>query len=95
MTNQFTIVPYKVLNGTVNTLSVYGSVQLFADEFNVQYSLNNVQESTPGVPTPVAGIAAGTINGFVTVKRSSLSELSETAVVAEVVKQLGIKLAAA
>lgn len=92
MTNQFTIVPYKVLNGTVNTLSVYGSVQLFADEFNVQYSLNNVQEPAPGVPTP---IAAGTINGAVTVKRSSLSELSETAIVAEVVKQLGIKLAVA
>jgi hypothetical protein len=95
MTNQFTIVPYKVLNGTVNTLSVYGSIQLFSEEFNVQYSLNNVQEPTPGVPTPIASIAAGTINGSVTVKRSALSELSETAVVAEVVKQLGIKLAVA
>lgn len=92
MTNQFTIVPYKVLNGTVNTLTVYGSIQLFSEEFNVQYSLNNVQEATPGVPTP---IAAGTINGSVTVKRSSLVDLSETSVVAEVVKQLGIKLAVA
>lgn len=91
-TNQFKIVPHKVLNDTVNVLSIHGSIPLFAEQFSVSYSLQKVTEvSGEGVPSPMG--AGNNINGNIVVLRASLSDLTEEAVVAEVAAQLGIELA--
>lgn len=91
MTNQFKIKEHKVLNDVVNNLVVNGNIQLFAEQFTVNYSLNKTTESTEFQAGPM--IAGNNINGSLVILRASLADLTEESIVAEVAAQLGIELA--
>lgn len=91
MTNQFKIKEHKVLNDVVNNLVVNGNIQLFAEQFTVNYSLNKNFENTEFQAGAI--ITGNNINGSLVILRASLADLTEESIVAEVVAQLGIELA--
>lgn len=92
MNNQFQIAPYKVLNDVADTITVHGSIPMFQDQFTVSYNLTKSAPTTPGAP--MAGSTVN-VNGTATIIRADLPELSETAIVAQVVKQIGVTLVVA
>lgn len=96
MNNQFDIAPYKVLNETMNSISIWGCIPMFADEFTVNYTVQKVTPTPTSGAAPMPPVAAGStgVNGQATIKRADLSSLSEVAIATEVAKQIGVKLIA-